>query len=53
MQDIGCSYYRVAPVVFYHYSPLEAITPTLLAGAFTVVAPEAYRKMIKQKKRKF
>ena len=36
-------------LVFYQYSILLAIPLALLAGAFTVVAPEAYRKIIKQK----
>jgi hypothetical protein len=36
-------------LIFYQYSILLAIPLALLAGAFTVVAPEAYRKMIKQK----
>jgi hypothetical protein len=40
-------------LIFYQYSILLAIPLALLAGAFTVVAPETYRKMIKQKKRKF
>jgi hypothetical protein len=35
-------------LVFYQYSILLSIPLALLAGAFTVVAPEAYRK-IKQK----
>jgi hypothetical protein len=35
-------------LIFYQYSILLAIPLALLAGAFTVVAPEAYRK-IKQK----
>jgi hypothetical protein len=36
-------------LIFYQYSILLAIPLALLAGAFAVVAPEAYRKMIKQK----
>jgi hypothetical protein len=36
-------------LIFYQYSILLAIPLALLAGAFTVVAPEAYRKMIKEK----
>jgi hypothetical protein len=36
-------------LIFYQYSILLSIPLALLAGAFTVVAPEAYRKMIKQK----
>lgn len=36
-------------LIFYQYTILLAIPLALLAGAFTVVAPEAYRKMIKQK----
>ena len=36
-------------LIFYQYSILLAVPLALLAGAFTVVAPEAYRKMIKQK----
>jgi len=36
-------------LIFYQYSILLSIPLTLLAGAFTVVAPEAYRKMMKQK----
>ena len=36
-------------LIFYQYSILLAIPLALLAGAFTVVAPEAYRKMIKQR----
>ena len=36
-------------LVFYQYSILMSIPRVLLAGAFTVVGPEAYRKMIKQK----
>jgi hypothetical protein len=35
-------------LIFYQYSILLAVPLALLAGAFTVVAPEAYRK-IKQK----
>jgi hypothetical protein len=35
-------------LVFYQYSTLLSIPLVLLAGAFTIVAPEAYRK-IKQK----
>ena len=36
-------------LIIYQYSILLSIPLALLAGAFTVVAPEAYRKMIKQK----
>jgi hypothetical protein len=36
-------------LIFYQYSILLAVPLALLAGAFTVVVPEAYRKMIKQK----
>jgi hypothetical protein len=36
-------------LIFYQYSVLLSIPLALLAGAFTVVAPEAYRKMTKQK----
>jgi hypothetical protein len=36
-------------LIFYQYSIFLAIPLALLAGAFTVVAPEAYRRMIKQK----
>jgi hypothetical protein len=36
-------------LLFYQYSILLSIPLALLAGTFTVVAPEAYRKMIKQK----
>jgi hypothetical protein len=36
-------------LVFYQYFILLSIPLALLAGAFTAVAPEAYRKMIKQK----
>jgi len=36
-------------LLFYQYSILIAVPLALLAGAFTVVASEAYRKMIKQK----
>jgi hypothetical protein len=36
-------------LIFYQYSIFIAVPLALLAGAFTVVAPEAYRKMIKQK----
>jgi hypothetical protein len=36
-------------LIFYQYSILLAVPLALLAGAFTVVAPEAYRKAIKQK----
>lgn len=32
-------------LVFYQYSIFLAVPPALLAGAFTVVAPEAYRKI--------
>jgi hypothetical protein len=32
-------------LLFYNYSILLAVPLTLLAGAFTVVAPEAYRKV--------
>jgi hypothetical protein len=31
-------------IIFYKYSILLSIPLALLAGAFTVVAPEAYRK---------
>ena len=34
-------------LIFYQYSILLAVPLALLAGAFTVVAPEAYRKMTK------
>jgi hypothetical protein len=37
-------------LIFYQYSILLAVPLALLAGAFTVVAPEAYRKMTKQKR---
>ena len=36
-------------IIFYQYSIFLAVPLALLAGAFTVVAPEAYRKMKKQK----
>jgi hypothetical protein len=36
-------------LIFYQYSILLSIPLALLAGAFTVVAPEAYRRSIKQK----
>jgi hypothetical protein len=36
-------------LIFYQYSIFLAVPLALLAGAFTVVVPEAYRKMIKQK----
>jgi hypothetical protein len=36
-------------LIFYQYSIFLAAPLALLAGAFTVVAAEAYRKMIKQK----
>jgi hypothetical protein len=36
-------------LLFYQYSILIAVPLALLAGAFTVVAPGAYGKMIKQK----
>jgi hypothetical protein len=36
-------------LMFYQYSILLAVPLALLAGAFAVVAPEAHRKMIKQK----
>lgn len=36
-------------MVFYQYSLLLSVPLSLLAGAFTVVAPEAYRKMKKKK----
>jgi hypothetical protein len=39
-------------LIFYQYSILLSIPLALLAGAFTVVAPEAYRKMIEQKKKR-
>jgi hypothetical protein len=32
-------------LIFYQYSILLSIPLALLAGAFTVVAPEAYRKV--------
>jgi hypothetical protein len=32
-------------LIFYQYSILLSIPMALLAGAFTVVAPEAYRKV--------
>ncbi|CAN5187640.1 hypothetical protein BH18THE2_BH18THE2_09870 [soil metagenome] len=32
-------------LIFYKYSILLSVPSALLAGAFTVVAPEAYRKM--------
>jgi hypothetical protein len=36
-------------LIFYQYSILLSIPLALLAGAFTIVAPEAYRNTIKQK----
>jgi hypothetical protein len=36
-------------LIFYQYSILLSIPLALLAGAFTIVAPEVYRNMIKQK----
>ena len=39
-------------LIFYQYSILLSFPLALLAGAFTVVTPEAYRKMMKQNKRK-
>ncbi|HET6779969.1 MAG TPA: hypothetical protein VFH09_02265 [Nitrososphaera sp.] len=36
-------------LIFYQYSILMSIPLALLAGAFAVVTPEAYRRMIKQK----
>jgi hypothetical protein len=36
-------------LTFYQYSILLSVPLALLAGAFTVVAPEAYRKMMKRK----
>jgi hypothetical protein len=33
-----------ADLIFYKYSILLSVPLTLLAGAFTVVVPEAYRK---------
>jgi hypothetical protein len=33
-------------LIFYKYSILLSILLALLAGAFTVVAPEAYRKTL-------
>ncbi|MEW6603217.1 MAG: hypothetical protein AB1351_00840 [Thermoproteota archaeon] len=36
-------------MVFYQYLLLLSVPLSLLAGAFTVVAPEAYRKMKKKK----
>jgi hypothetical protein len=40
---------ETADLIFYQYSILLSIHLALLAGAFTVVVPEAYRKTIKQK----
>ncbi len=37
-------------LIFYQYSILLAVPLALLAGAFTVVAPEAYRKMMTKQK---
>jgi hypothetical protein len=34
-------------LIFYKYSIMLSIPLALLAGAFTVVAPEAYRKTVK------
>lgn len=36
---------ETAGIIFYQYSLLLSVPLALLAGAFTVVAPEAYRKM--------
>ena len=36
---------ETADLIFYQYSLLMAVPLALLAGAFMVVAPEAYRKL--------
>jgi hypothetical protein len=38
-------------LIFYQYSILLAVPLALLAGAFTVVAPEAYRRMMTTKQK--
>jgi hypothetical protein len=36
-------------LIFYKYSILLSVPSALLAGAFTVVAPQAYRRTAKKK----
>jgi len=40
-------------LIFYRYSILLSVPLALLAGAFTVVAPEAYRKLKSASQQKF